>query len=125
MTGKTLMLLLGAYLLGSIPAAYLVTRFTTGEDIRYLGNGNVGAKNTYETVGKQAGFAVAVANAVDELKKHAHYVTTRCGGSVATRAAGEAAEEKACGVGRGSNRAEDDAEYRCTGRQSGSSPLSQ
>lgn len=60
MSGQTLMLLLGAYLLGSIPAAYLVTRYTTGEDIRYLGNGNVGAKNTYESVGKQAGFAVAV-----------------------------------------------------------------
>ena len=59
MTGQTLMLLLGAYLLGSIPTAYLVVRFTTGEDIRYLGDGNVGAKNTYESVGKLAGFSIA------------------------------------------------------------------
>ena len=62
MTGQTLMLLMGAYLLGSIPTAYLVVRFTTREDIRYLGDGNVGVKNTYESVGKLAGFTVAAVN---------------------------------------------------------------
>lgn len=33
----------------------------------------------------RAGFAVAVANAVDELKQRAHYVTSRCGGCGAVR----------------------------------------
>jgi glycerol-3-phosphate acyltransferase PlsY len=53
------MLYLGAYLLGAVPTAYLVVRLTSGEDIRLLGDGNVGAKNTYESVSKWMGFLVA------------------------------------------------------------------
>lgn len=34
---------------------------------------------------KRAGFGVAVADAVDELKSHAHYVTSRAGGDGAVR----------------------------------------
>jgi 3-deoxy-D-manno-octulosonate 8-phosphate phosphatase (KDO 8-P phosphatase) len=34
---------------------------------------------------KRAGFGIAVANAVDELKNHAHYVTSRPGGKGAVR----------------------------------------
>jgi len=34
---------------------------------------------------RYVGFAAAVANAVDEVKQQAHYVTTRCGGSGAVR----------------------------------------
>jgi 3-deoxy-D-manno-octulosonate 8-phosphate phosphatase (KDO 8-P phosphatase) len=34
---------------------------------------------------KRAGFAVAVGNAVDEVKQNAHYVTSRCGGDGAVR----------------------------------------
>jgi glycerol-3-phosphate acyltransferase PlsY len=51
---------LAGYLLGSIPSAYLVTRAITGKDIRRLGDGNMGAKNTAETVGLAAGLLVAV-----------------------------------------------------------------
>ena len=40
-----------AYLIGSFPTAYLVTRLRTGKDIRKLGSGNVGAHNVYEHVG--------------------------------------------------------------------------
>lgn len=40
-----------AYLLGSIPAAYIVTRLTTGKDLRQLGGGNVGARSVYREVG--------------------------------------------------------------------------
>jgi glycerol-3-phosphate acyltransferase PlsY len=43
-----------AYLIGSFPTAYLVTRFCTGKDIRKLGSGNVGAHNVYEHVGMTA-----------------------------------------------------------------------
>jgi 3-deoxy-D-manno-octulosonate 8-phosphate phosphatase (KDO 8-P phosphatase) len=34
---------------------------------------------------KRAGFGIAVANAVDELKNHAHYITSRPGGKGAVR----------------------------------------
>jgi len=40
-----------AYLLGSIPAAYIVTRLAIGKDIRQLGSGNVGGNNVYQHVG--------------------------------------------------------------------------
>ncbi|MFC1928062.1 glycerol-3-phosphate acyltransferase [Chloroflexota bacterium] len=49
-----------AYLLGSIPAAYVITRLATGKDIRQLGGGNVGARNVFQKVGKGAGVAVAI-----------------------------------------------------------------
>jgi glycerol-3-phosphate acyltransferase PlsY len=39
------------YILGSIPTAYLVTRWKTGKDIRKLGGGNVGGLNTFKEVG--------------------------------------------------------------------------
>ena len=34
-----------AYLLGSVPTAYLLVRATTGEDVRTKGTGNVGGTN--------------------------------------------------------------------------------
>jgi acyl phosphate:glycerol-3-phosphate acyltransferase len=54
-----------AYLIGSIPSAYVVTRLFKGKDIRQLGTGhtgrgNVGARNVYVNVGKAAGVLVAV-----------------------------------------------------------------
>lgn len=47
----TLAVLLGSYLLGSLPSAYLVTRWWTGRDIRVAGNGNMGARNTIAVAG--------------------------------------------------------------------------
>jgi glycerol-3-phosphate acyltransferase PlsY len=49
-----------AYLLGSIPSAYIVTRLKTGKDIRKLGGGNVGARNVYAEVGKGAAIVVGI-----------------------------------------------------------------
>ena len=49
-----------AYLLGSIPAAYIVTRLATGKDIRRLGSGNVGGNNVYRHVGLRAAIPVAI-----------------------------------------------------------------
>ena len=54
--------LLGAYLLGSIPSAYLVARFAAGVDIRQVGDGNMGAKNTFESVGWLPGLVAAAAD---------------------------------------------------------------
>ena len=44
-------LAVGAYLLGSVPTAYLVVRLVKGVDIRKAGSGNVGALNTYHVLG--------------------------------------------------------------------------
>ncbi len=49
-----------AYLLGSIPSAYIITRFLTGVDIRQLGGGNVGARNVFREVGLRAAIPVAI-----------------------------------------------------------------
>jgi len=49
-----------AYLLGSIPWAYIITRLATGQDIRRLGSGNVGGNNVYRHVGLKAAIPVAI-----------------------------------------------------------------
>jgi glycerol-3-phosphate acyltransferase PlsY len=54
--------LLGAYLLGSIPSAHIVARLVAGVEIRQVGDGNVGAKNTFKSVGRLAGVVVGVAD---------------------------------------------------------------
>jgi acyl phosphate:glycerol-3-phosphate acyltransferase len=45
LTFEFLALLIGAYFLGSIPTAYLVTKWRRGIDIRRFGSGNVGLSN--------------------------------------------------------------------------------
>ncbi len=55
-------ILIGAYLLGAIPFAYIVSRLFSGADIRKLGDGNVGAKNTFHSVGPLAGVIVGAAD---------------------------------------------------------------
>nr|HID13709.1 glycerol-3-phosphate acyltransferase [Anaerolineae bacterium] len=62
MTTQAWAVLLGAYLLGSTPSAYLVARFAAEVDIRRVGDGNVGAKNTFESVGWLPGLVVAAAD---------------------------------------------------------------
>lgn len=46
------------YMLGSIPFAYLLTRWITGQDIRTLGNRNAGAANIFRLVSHPAGVLV-------------------------------------------------------------------
>ena len=55
----TALLLLAAYLLGSIPTAWLLARRRWGQDLRQLGDGNVGAENAARVLGRQAGIIVA------------------------------------------------------------------
>ncbi len=43
------LMMAGAYLLGSIPAAYLVSRWARGIDIRQVGTGNVGSSNVLQS----------------------------------------------------------------------------
>ena len=47
-----------AYLIGGIPFGYLFVRATTGQDVRGLGSGNIGATNVLRTTGR--GVAVGV-----------------------------------------------------------------
>ena len=53
-------LVLISYFIGSVPTAYLATRFLKGQDIRQLGDRNVGAANVYRSVGPRAGLAVGI-----------------------------------------------------------------
>ncbi|MCS7207872.1 MAG: glycerol-3-phosphate acyltransferase [Dehalococcoidia bacterium] len=49
-----------AYLLGSIPTAYLAGRLAKGVDIRRVGDGNPGAANVWREVGPLPGAVVAL-----------------------------------------------------------------
>ena len=47
-----------AYLVGSIPSAYIAGCLTKGKDIRQEGDRNPGAENAYRTIGAKVGLAV-------------------------------------------------------------------
>lgn len=49
-----------AYLLGSIPTALIVSTKIKGIDIRRVGDGNMGARNTFHEIGPKFGITVAV-----------------------------------------------------------------
>ncbi len=50
-----LLLLLAAYLIGGIPFGYLLVRLKSGQDVRALGSGNIGATNVLRTSGPAIG----------------------------------------------------------------------
>jgi glycerol-3-phosphate acyltransferase PlsY len=54
------LLLVGAYLVGSIPTAYLAARWGRGIDIRQYGSGNVGASNVVRSSGKSLAALVSI-----------------------------------------------------------------
>ena len=51
-------LAVAAYVLGSVPTAYILVKAINGQDVRSLGSHNVGALNTYRSVGAPAGLTV-------------------------------------------------------------------
>ncbi len=51
-------LIIGGYLLGSIPSAYIVVKLKKGTDIRQIGSGNIGATNTIRAAGRGTGVLV-------------------------------------------------------------------
>ena len=57
-------IVIGAYLLGSIPTAYLVAKHKAGIDIRQYGSGNVGAANVSAQIGARIGFALGTFDCV-------------------------------------------------------------
>ena len=52
--------IISAYLLGSIPTAYIYGKLYKGIDIRQHGSGNVGATNVFRILGKTPGIIVLV-----------------------------------------------------------------
>ncbi|MBL7691697.1 MAG: glycerol-3-phosphate 1-O-acyltransferase PlsY [Flavipsychrobacter sp.] len=55
-------LIIIAYLLGSIPSAVWVSKWVYGIDIREHGSGNAGATNTFRILGTKAGSGVMIAD---------------------------------------------------------------
>jgi len=56
----TLLVVLGGYLLGSMPFGYWLVRLLKREDIRKVGSGNIGATNVWRTYGKVYGIPIVV-----------------------------------------------------------------
>lgn len=57
---KELVLIIFAYLIGSIPTALIISKKFFGIDIRNYGSGNMGATNTYRVLGSRYGTIVMV-----------------------------------------------------------------
>ena len=54
------LVVLGGYLLGSMPFGYWVVLLVKGEDIRKVGSGNIGASNVWRTYGRWLGIPIVV-----------------------------------------------------------------
>jgi len=54
------LIVVGGYLVGSIPFGVVVVRVVRHEDIRTQGSGNIGASNVWRTYGKSLGIPVAL-----------------------------------------------------------------
>lgn len=60
MVAEFILLLITAYLLGSVPAAYLAAKWSRGIDIREYGSGNVGGSNVLRLTPKWAAIPVLI-----------------------------------------------------------------
>ena len=61
------LMIVAAYLVGSIPTAVIVSKLTSGVDIRTRGSGNAGAANTVRVLGLRIGIVVGVVDVVKGL----------------------------------------------------------
>lgn len=68
------LLIISAYLIGSIPTAIWVSRYFFGIDIRDYGSGNAGATNTYRVLGARWGTFVMITDMVKGVIATSLYV---------------------------------------------------
>lgn len=61
--GTLALVAVGGYLLGSIPFGVILTRLATGEDVRSIGSGNIGATNVLRTGRKDLAIATLLLDA--------------------------------------------------------------
>jgi glycerol-3-phosphate acyltransferase PlsY len=54
------LIVVGGYLLGSVPFGYVIPRLVRGDDVRRQGSGNVGASNVWRAYGPSLGVPVAL-----------------------------------------------------------------
>ena len=72
--GTVALVAAGGYLLGSIPFGVILPRLATGEDVRSIGSGNIGATNVLRTGRKDLAFATLL---LDAGKGAAAYLIAR------------------------------------------------
>ena len=60
---RPVLILIAAYLLGSIPFGYLIVRAKEGSDVRETGSGGTGATNVTRRAGKKAGIITLLLDA--------------------------------------------------------------
>lgn len=61
---SNILLLLGGYILGSIPTAVWIGKYFYKIDVREYGSGNAGATNTFRVLGKRAGIPVLLIDVI-------------------------------------------------------------
>lgn len=61
---QALAVLIGSYVIGSIPFGLLIVRFSTGKDIRRVESGRTGGTNAFRAAGAWAGIATAILDAL-------------------------------------------------------------
>ena len=54
------LIVVGGYLLGSMPFGYWVVKLFRGEDVRKAGSGNIGASNVWRTYGRSYGIPIVL-----------------------------------------------------------------
>src|SRR5258707_11256181 len=65
-----ILVLAAAYLIGAVPFGYLLVKLKSGQDVRAMGSGNIGATNVLRTTGRATGvitLALDIAKAVFAL----------------------------------------------------------
>jgi glycerol-3-phosphate acyltransferase PlsY len=62
-----IVVVIGGYLLGSIPFGFLLVKFFRGEDIRLTGSGNIGATNVARSGARGLGIATLILDALKGL----------------------------------------------------------
>ena len=61
---EVLLVVIVAYLIGSIPTGYIIVKLFTGQDIRKVGSGSTGATNVKRVMGKKWFFIVMILDAI-------------------------------------------------------------